>query len=323
LAEWYYENGIGQDRAILVDRGRIVEARIEPHEGVKTGLVASARLIKQLVAGKRGIARLESGDELLLSPLPAGLSEGGSVILEVTRAAIDEKSRFKLPLARAAPNKTAAPALTLLECIGKATICHSHQQDRFAEYGWHDVIEEARSGTVTFDGGSLLISITPAMTLIDVDGDIAPLPLALAAASAAAMAIRRLDIQGMIGIDFPGVANKAERLLIAENLDAAMTGPFERTAINGFGFLQLVKRRTGPSLLEMLQHRRAHGHAMELLRMAERDDRPGPLTLVGHPAVVAVLRGTTDYLNILTRRSGRVVTLRDEPKLAIGGYYAE
>jgi Ribonuclease G/E len=307
---------------MLVEHGHIIEARIEPRGLVKAGLVANAQLVKQLVAGKRGIARLEDGAELLLSPLPAGLTEGASLVVEVTRAAIDEKSRFKLPLARAAPQKAHRPAPTLIERIGDASICHAHQPDRFAEYGWNEVIEEARSGQVGFAGGSLLISVTPAMTLIDVDGDLPPRELAHSAAKSAAEAIRRLDIQGMIGIDFPNVADKAERQAVAETFDCAMTGPFERTAINGFGFLQLVKRRTRPSLPEMMQYRRTRSYAMELVRFAERNKQPGPLNLAAHPAIIQQLEARPDLVAELTKRTGRTVSLRADPKLATGGYYA-
>jgi Ribonuclease G/E len=322
LANWIYEDGIGEERAILVGRGRIIEARIEPRGLVKAGLVANAQFVKQLVAGKRGIARLDGGAELMLSPLPAGLTEGASLVVEVTRAAIDERSRFKLPLARAVLQKALQPAPKLIERIGDARICHAHQPDRFAEYGWNEVIEEARSGHVGFAGGSLLISVTPAMTLIDIDGELPAKDLAHSAANSAAEAIRRLDIQGMIGIDFPNVVDKAERQAVAETFDSAMTGPFERTAINGFGFLQLVKRRTGPSLPEMMQYRRSRSYAMELLRFAERDNRPGPLNLAAHPATIKQLEARVDLLAELTKRTGRTVSLRADPKLSTGGYYA-
>ncbi len=322
MAEWFYEDGIGEERAILVEQGSIIEARISPHEGVKAGLVAKAQLVKQLIAGKRGIARLDDGTEVLLSPLPAGLTEGCSLIIQITRAAIDEKSRFKLPLARAANDKPPEAAPKLRDHIGDFTLCHAHQVDRFGVSGWHEVIEEARTGDVSFSGGRLLISVTPAMALIDVDGELPPMALALAAANAAAKAIRRLDIQGMIGIDFPGVADKPERQAVAEAFDAAMTGPFERTAINGFGFLQLVKRRTGPSLLEMMQHRPVRGHVLELLRMAQRDGQAGPLNLAAHPAVIAALESRAEWVAELAKRTGRAVTLRADLKLSIGGYYA-
>jgi hypothetical protein len=322
LAEWLYEDGIGEERAILIENGRIIEARIWRHDGVKAGLVTQAKLVKQLVAGKRGIARIDDGSELLVSPLPPGVCEGGTMKIEVTRAAIDEKSRFKLALARPAQGKPVSPAQNLAAQIGAHTPCRAHQPDRFAEAGWHEVIEEARSGVAVFPGGTLQIFVTPAMTLIDIDGDLPPLPLSIAAASAAADAIRRLDIQGMIGIDFPGVADKAERTSIAQAFGAAMAGPYERTAINGFGFLQLVRKRRGPSLLELVQYRRTIATAAALLRHAERDARTGPLALVAQPAVVALLETRQDWTSELTRRTGRPVILRADAALANGGYYA-
>ena len=101
LAEWFYEDGIGEERAILVENGRIVVARIERHEeGMKAGMVAQARLVTRVVANTRGIVKFADDSEALLSPLPKGLNEGASLMVEVTRAAIDEKSRFKLPVVK-------------------------------------------------------------------------------------------------------------------------------------------------------------------------------------------------------------------------------
>ncbi len=327
MTEWLYEDGIGEERALLIEAGRCVEARVERHDGIKPGLVAQARFIKQLAAGKCGIAQLENGGEVLLSPLPQGLTEGASVIVEITRTAISEKTRFKLPLARAAPDKIPAPAPTLLDRISADDIpvarCHPYGPDKFAEYGWFDIIEEAGAGQVAFTEGNLLIAVTPAMTLIDIDGDTPPLPLSLGAAHAAAQAIRRLDLQGSIGIDFPALVDKADRQAVAMAFDAAMTGPFERTAINGFGLLHLVTRRVRPSLPEMFAHGRMTAHALTLLRLAERDRGTGNMTLVTHPGVTAKLNARPDWLAELAKRTGRAVTLRSDPKLATHAHYVE
>ena len=91
------------------------------------------------------------------------------------------------------------------------------------------------------------------MTLFDVDGPGATAALAVAAATAAAEAIVRHDIGGSIGIDFPTVTGKAERLAVAAAIDAALPQPFERTALNGFGFLQIVRPRPRASLPELLR----------------------------------------------------------------------
>jgi hypothetical protein len=327
LTEWLYEDGIGEERALLIEAGRGVEARIERHDGVKPGLVAHARLVTQLVAGKRGIAQLENGEKVLLAPLPQGLTEGAVLTVEITRAAISEKTRFKLPMARAAPDKAPAAAPTFFERIGAGDIpvtrCHAHAPDRFAEHGWFDIVEEAGGGQVAFTEGSLLIAVTPAMTLIDIDGDTAPLPLSLAAAKAAALAIRRLDLQGSIGIDFPALANKSDRQVVAQAFDEAITGPFERTAINGFGLLHLVTRRVRPSLPEIFAGARMTANALALLRMGERDRGTGNMTLVGHPGVMAKLNARPDWLAELAKRTGRAVALRSDPKLATHAYYVE
>ncbi len=323
-AEWLYEAGIGEDRAILTCEGGIIEARIERHDGIKSGLVTQAKLIKQLARGKRGIIELPGGEEALLTPLSAGITEGQTLTVEITREAIDEKSRFKLPLAKVADSE-ARPAVTLLQRI-EATRhpvrhCQAHQEDHFAAVGWHELIEEARSGKVDFAGGSLLIGLTPAMALIDVDGDLPPLQLSLAAAGAAARAIRRLDLQGSIGIDFPDVGGKRQRQQVVAAFDAAMAGDHERTAINGFGFMQIITRRQRPSLPELLQRRRMTGHGLELLRLAERDRQTGDMQLTAHPAVLAKLEQHTDWLDELGRRTGRRAALQRDPGLAIGGGY--
>ena len=93
--------------------------------------------------------------------------------------------------------------------------------------------------------------VTPAMTLIDVDGVLPPAELAIAGARASALAIRRHGIAGSIGIDLPNVRGKAERQAVAEAVDAILPQPFERTAVNGFGFLQIVRPRRHASLFEL------------------------------------------------------------------------
>jgi hypothetical protein len=328
LAEWFYEDGIGEERAILVENGRIIEAHIQRTQGIKAGLIAQAIMVKQLVAHKRGIAQLDDGSELLLSPLPDGLTEGTSLLIEVTREAVHEASRTKLPMARAAAEGAVAKdAPTLVDRISSTEIsikrCHPHESDHFEDNGWGELIEEARTGQVAFQGGALLIAVTPAMTLIDVDGDMPALPLSLAAAEAAALTIRRHGIQGSIGIDFPNLSDKHGRQAVAEALDAAMTGQYERTAVNGFGFLQLVSRRRRASMLELIQGNRVNAHVYGLLRRAERDRGVGAMTIVAHPAITARLSASQSLLDMLTQRTKRLVSLRSDASIDMSGGYVE
>jgi ribonuclease G len=273
LAEWFYESGIGEDRAILTGAGQIIEARIERHSGVKVGLVIQAQFVKQLVAGKRGIVRLDGDEEALLTPVPAGITEGASLKVEIVREAVSEQSRYKLPMAKAhdGPVRAAPALLEQIEASGyPVRQCHAHEPDVFENHGWGEVLDQARSGVVSFAEGSLQIAVTPAMTLIDIDGDTPAKPLCVAAAVAAAQAIRQLGLQGNIGIDFPALADKSDRQAVAEAFDAVFETACERTGINGFGFMQIVTRRIRSSLPELLQARRMSGHALELLRRAER-----------------------------------------------------
>ena len=327
MIEWLYEDGIGEERAILVENGKIIAARIQRRDGIKPGAVFKAQLVTRIIAGTRGIVRLACGGEALLSPLPKGLNEGASLTVEVTRAAIDEKSRFKLPVVKAVPGRPSEDGPTLLTQIEASehsvTHCRSHTEDRFEACGWGELHEEAGSGSVTFDGGALQVSLTPAMTLIDVDGDLPPPALALAAATSTSEAIRRLDLQGNIGIDFPTLEAKADRQAAADAFDAAMSGPFERTAINGFGFMQILTRRTRQSIPEMMQYRPALAAALALLRRAERDRGNGPMQLVAHPAVLAHIEAHPDWISLLARRTGRAVSLRADPQMAIGAGYVE
>ena len=125
------------------------------------------------------------------------------------------------------------------------------------------------------------VSPTPAMTLIDVDGTLPPADLAAAGAEAAARAILRHDIGGSIGIDLPTVAGKAQRQRIGELVDAILPQPFERTAVNGFGFLQIVRPRRRASLFELAADRPAF-EARALLRRAAME-RTGATRSGGQP----------------------------------------
>ncbi|HZC38178.1 MAG TPA: ribonuclease, partial [Sphingomicrobium sp.] len=177
------------------------------------------------------------------------------------------------------------------------------------------------SGIIQFDGGELRISPTPAMTLIDVDGYLEPEELAIRGAGEAAKAIRRLDIGGSMGIDLPTSGSKAARQAAAAAIDEQLPQPFERTAVNGFGFVQIVRPRSRASLIELAQDRAAF-EARTLLRRAALEP-PGPKQLVAHPAVIAVLEERTEWTQALSHHVGGAVSLRADAALPISGGYAE
>lgn len=301
MAEWLYEEGIGETRAILVEDGEILEAMISL-PGLRVGAVIEAKLVSTA-----GIAALPGGGEAVVEPLPK-VSEGASFIAEVVREAIPEAGRPKPPKLRPSDQPPGPPP----PLPGKPA--PQVGDDLFEAAGWSELLEEARTGEIAFPGGALRMSLTPAMTLFDVDGTLPPEALAQAGGRAAARAIRRFGIAGSIGIDLPTLP-KDRRQAAAAAIDAILPQPFERTAVNGFGFLQIVRRRTRASIPEVLRADPAAASARALLRRAER--LQGKLAIHAAPRVILNLKSRPLWLAELARRTGGEAALFPNPGLAI------
>lgn len=325
---WLIEQGIGEERAVLVEQGEILAARVVWDEPWRAGAVVEARLGARIPGTRRAVVRLPDGSEALGEGFEQGLTEGQPVVVRVTRSAIAEKGRAKLPQVRpAAPGEAVRPAPSLLEELAagphpvRSVPGHG---SAFAEVGWDDLVAEALTGEVAFAGGSLVISPTPAMTLIDVDGP-PPLPaLALAAVPAIAAALRRFDIGGSVGIDFPSLAEKAQRRAVDDALAGALAAAGwqgERTGMNGFGFVQLVARLERPSLIARFARAPVAAAARRLLRMAERVREPGTLLLTAHPAVRRAMRA--EWEAELALRTGRRMQWHEDAGLAPGATFAQ
>lgn len=305
--EWLIERGIGETRAALVENGRILEARILREDVVPAGTLLQARL----KSGGRNAVAIADGQEYLIPKGAAGVTEGATFTIEVTRECLGGAEPWKRPLAR--PSAEAPrPAVPI---AGREAAAR-----QFDEAGWLDLIDEARSGLIPFPGGELHVSLTPAMTLIDVDGRLQPAELAVAGARAAGEVIRRHGVGGSIGIDLPTVEGKAARQSAAAAIDERLPQPFERTAVNGFGFLQIVRPRRHASLFELAADR-ASFEARALVRQSS--SQMGSIRLVAHPRVIAVLEAHSRWLEQLSRKVGGSVTLRAEPSLTMSGGHAE
>jgi ribonuclease G len=311
---WYVEEGIGEHRAILLNGDRIAAARVDWPGELAVGLVEDAVLSSRAAGSRRGTARFAGGEEALVDRLPASAAEGAPIRLEVTRPALGERGRRKL--ARARPTSAAPrPAPSLADRLRG----EGHEVRVVREFPAGDGAElaaEAFAGEVAFTGGSLLFSPTPAMLLVDVDGTLEPRALAQAAIAPLAEALQRFDAGGAIGIDFPTLADKSDRRAVDEALAAALAGwPHERTAMNGFGFVQLVARLERPSLLHRAAFQRAGLAARALLRRAERLEGAGAVLLSGHPTLEGQLK--PEWLEELARRTGRDVRWQAQPGLAL------
>ena len=312
MAEWLYEQGIGENRAILVEDDEIIAAGIELPGEVRCGSILAGRLARISIPGRRGIVATDRG-EVMVEPLPAALTEGQKVRVEIVREPIAEPGNPKFARGRIS-DEAEREGPSLAQRIGAGAPLSPHGPDRFEECGWSELIDEAIGEAIDFGGGELRMSLTPAMTLFDVDGFLPPAELAIAGAEAVALAIRRLDIGGSIGIDLPTVPSREDRLRVVAALDAVLPRPFERTAVNGFGFLQVVRRRERRSLPELLQSDEVGGAARDLLRRAERTPGIGAREVVAAPAVIARLQANPDWLDMLARRIGAPVALREDTR---------
>ena len=315
MAEWLVEAGIGEERAILIESGEAVAARLRWPGGLEAGLIGDARLIARTANSRRGTARFANGEEALVDNLPHSATEGATLRLVVTRAAMAERGRLKRAQAR--PSQEAARAApSLADELGARVV------RRFPAGLWEDLFADACTGEFTFTGGGLTITPTPAMTLVDIDGTLPPRDLALAAVRPLADALALLDLAGSIGIDFPTLSDKNDRKQVDGALERALGDwPHERTSMNGFGFVQLVARLARPSLLHLCARDPAGAAARFLLRQAEQVDAPGALLLTCHPVVEAALR--PDWLAELARRSGREIRVTTDQGLAVNGGFAQ
>lgn len=320
MAEWLVEEGIAEHRAILVEGGHITAARVDWLGFLRPGTVTDGWLFSRPRGGKRGVARLADGSEVLVDGLAPDMTEGSTVRLRLTRGPIAERGRNKLALARPAPAGTPegdGPTLAeTLRATGLPVRLCRPDDGRFDDLGWAELVEEAQSGAIAFAGGSLIVSPTPAMTVIDIDGAPPARALALAAVPAIAAAVRRLDLGGNIGIDFPSLGEKADRQAVDAALAAALAGwAGERTAMNGFGFVQLVARLERPSLAALYQRHPARVAANILERLAMADRGAGAMVLHAHPALRSGL--PAGFSAELRRRTGRDFTWHWDDDIAL------
>lgn len=310
MAEWLYEDGIGERRAALVADGDILAVRVErDDDGPRLGAVLAARMAARgdVLLDWPGTPRAH-----LVDP-PAGVTEGAALLVEVTRMALRERGRDKPARVRLAdPGAEVGDGPDLrarLLAEGEAPVVDlpRHGADRLEAEGWSEMLGAAQSGHWHHGGADLWIDATPGMTVIDIDGTSDTTALAATGAVAAARAIIAFDIGGSIAIDFPTLPGRDARQRVADLFDAHLPQPFERTAVNGFGLMQVVRRRTRPSLIEQMQFAPLARDAAVLLRRAERAQGTGVLTLSARPELLDHIAARPHWIAALERSTGRSV----------------
>lgn len=274
-------------------------------DGLPAGARVEARLLRRL--GGRGIAETGAGEQLLVEPWPPGATEGMTRLVEIRRAAWREPGRDRLAKARAVAGD-ARPAGDLAARLGAAGHRVTEGWPEALAAAWAEAFEAAELGRWALPSGALTFTPTPAFTAVDVDGD-GP-TLAAEALEGLAGAVRLWGLGGSVVIDLAHVPDRAGRAALGEAFDRAMGDlPFERTAINGFGLMQLVRPRTGPSILERARLERDASAAIELLAEARRASRPGDLRLVARPEVARWIAARPHLVAALARQTGRRVDM--------------
>ena len=116
-------------------------------------------------------------------------------------------------------------------------------------------------------------------------------------------------------------------VIAAAQIDKILPQPFERTAVNGFGFVQIIRKRERASLIELLREDPVRAAAMALLRQGERwrsgnAAGGGPVTLSANPSVTGLIHRNRHWVEMLEKRRGGVVTLAADASLSMESFHA-
>jgi hypothetical protein len=352
-----WDAGPGEMRAGLVEDGNLTEFRIIRQRRqmalYAAGEVYTARI---LAAGRRARVTLGGVQEAFLEQ-GAGLTQGTLLAVDMRREAIPEPGRWKLPIVRPAPDHAARAgaqwhfsaepheaflreqaarvdqiicldAMTVnevRECVAAINVAVRADPQAIANAEFDALIEQAVSGEFPIPGGELCIERTRAMVMIDIDGNGDPLALNLAAATEIPRLLRLLDIGGPVGIDFLTLGDKGQRQAVDSALAqaCAQLGPHERTAINGFGFAQIIRPRIRPSIPEMLcgttpGRLSVESRVVSLLREAGRSVGHGARRLVAPPAIIELIRTWPEEVLALQHALGVAIEL--VPDASATGY---
>ncbi|MEL6487333.1 MAG: ribonuclease, partial [Pseudomonadota bacterium] len=159
MAEWLIEDGIGERRALLIDGGEAVAAKLEWPGELTAGTKVMAQLIEKPAGARRGVAQLENSAQVLVDHLPPELTEGASFALQVSRAAIAERGRFKRAQGRY-HGPGLGDALPKDEAAANTAFSAAKVVPAFEAGLWEEVWHAASSGSLEFTSGEIVCSVT-------------------------------------------------------------------------------------------------------------------------------------------------------------------
>lgn len=291
LAELWLDDAPAERRAALVEDGQIVEIHIQREGQLAVGEVGTARIGSKTKAGAYLIT--DEGREMLVR---RGVTppKGSKVVYCITRAAIAEPGLVKLAEARLM-DELPSPlpnAETLWEARLQATGAETR---RCADIS--DGFELALAGASQAGDATISFQRTKAGLIFDIDGTGDAMVINITAAVEIARLLRLYQVGAMVMIDFIAVESKQDRQAIADafrTASAADPRPYESTAVNGFGMMQVVRARQRPSVLDILFGTRIASlsdetQALWLLRQASKSSGFGTRTITAPTAVATLL----------------------------------
>jgi ribonuclease G len=291
LTEIRCDHAPGERRAALVEHGKIVEIHIQRDLHFVLGECGSGRLDRKTPSG--AYVATDDGAEILIRG-KCSADEGVRVAFEVTREAIAEPGRLKPPEGR--PLVRAADAVPDKDALWEKRLSML-VADTVTTASISEAFDCATSGKSVIGNATISFQRTKAGLVFDIDGIGDPLALNLAAAKEIARLLRLYQVGGMVMIDFVSVDSKEQRKLIAEAFDEAAkldSRPFERSAINGYGLMQVVRARPRPSVLDQIFGTRIGSLSDEtlalwLFREIARSSGFGMRKVTTNPRVAALL----------------------------------
>jgi ribonuclease G len=292
----------GEVWAARVERGRLEELRIARDNGApRVGQILSGRIVALKPELPAALVEIGATRPAFLSVRDAkalaGLTEGKSVVVEVTKEARADKA-VGVRLSDARPATSADPRMdpwhkllpSLLEpapsrividdraayatlrgtfarhypSAAEALEFYAGSEPLFEHEGVAADLATALSRRVNLPrGGAITIETVAAATLIDVDSGGAPaLSTNLAAAREGARQIVLRNIAGPVVIDFIGMKGKGGRERVAAELRKAFARDPIAPDLLGWtrlGHFELVRKRRHPSLDEILFERAEGG----------------------------------------------------------------
>ncbi len=300
---------------MTIEAGHIVEIRLHRSmDRLRLGSLHSARLRQ---AGMVDVA----GDAAQISPVP-NLPEGSGLTVEVIREPIAEPGRIKPARVRQVVGQ-----------VGNAMQRPAPFQPGQSTFDKKSVdidecLEQAITGLWPITAGLLCAERTRAGLVIDVDGTGDPMTINLAAGVEIARRLRLYGVGGAVMVDFIGMDNRAARLAVAQAFDGASATdprPFERTQLNGYGLMHIIRPRPTPSIIDTLcgtrrQHASDATQALALLREAARSKGAGPRQLTARPAVAALIKSWPELIVATEQQMGAALNIVPDSDLVNNGH---